>query len=262
MANVDMFMVSGDTLPVVDTTLTDATGAPIDLTDATGVTFQMALEGSSVLTVDEAASVSDTPTDGRVQYAWDGGDTDVPGTYFASFVVAFAGGNQTFPTQGYLNVLVSPNLTDAQPAVAPFASPADVKLVTGQPCDDASLAIAWSILEVVSGRPLYELTVPDTDVLTARDRYWLRAAICWQAIWIAANPDFFSTYDIANMNQSGQSATLNTDALVVAPMARRALRNITWIRSRSVKIQRPIPWYRFMDPTRHDDLGQGTWRGM
>jgi hypothetical protein len=262
MANIDMFMVAGDSLPAVDTTLTDSTGAPIDLTSATGVAFHMALAGSDVLTVDSPAAMSDTPTDGTVTYSWDDTDTSVPGTYLASFVVSYPGGNQTFPTEGYLSILVQPNLTDAQPAIAPFASPADVQKVTGQSCDDSALAVAWSILEVVAGRPLYELTVPDTDVLTVRDQYYLRAAICWQAVWITANPDFFSSYDTTNMNQSGQSATFNQDGLVVAPLARRALSRITWIKSRSVKIARPIPWYRFMDPSRHDDLGQGTWRGM
>src|ERR1017187_2783152 len=237
MAAVDLFLKAGDTLPAVYTSLTDATGAPIDLTTATSVTFSMAIEGSSTLPVDASTAEFVSPrTSGVVQYPWTDGDSDVAGSYLAAFTVAWPGGSQTFPSEDAIHILVQPNLTDAQPATAPFATNADVKQITGQDVEDTDMAIAWSILEIVSGRPLYELTVPDTDVLTARDQYWLKQAIAWQSVWIAANPDFFSHYDVANVNQSGQSGTLNQDGLVVAPMARRALRNLTWTKNRSVKI--------------------------
>ena len=262
MAAVDLFLRAGDTLPVVDTTLTDSTGAPIDLTTATGVTFNMALKGSSELTVSSPAAVSGTPSNGQVQYAWASGDSDIPGSYLAVFVVEWSSGSQTFPSEGAISILVQPSLTDAQPTIAPFCTIEDVKAITGQDIDDGSMAIAWAVCEVMCGRPLYELTVVESDVLTARDAYWLKVAIAWQSVWVAANPDFWSTYDMSTMSQSGQGGTPNPDGMVFSPLARRALLRLTWTKTRSVKMQRPVPFYRFADPTRHDDLGSGTWRGM
>src|ERR1035441_2282323 len=167
MARIDFMTKAGDTLPVLCASLTDATGTAIDLTDATGVSFDMALVGSSELTVNATADIVGPPANGDVQYAWQDGDTDIPGSYNASFVVTYPSGSQSFPSNSWLSILVQPALTDAQPATAPFATAADVKAIAGQDVDDGSLAIAWSVLEVVSGRPLYELTVVETDVLTA-----------------------------------------------------------------------------------------------
>jgi hypothetical protein len=263
MVAVDLFLKATDTLPAVYTSLTDATGAPIDLTSALSVTFSMALEGSSELTVDAStASFVGARTTGVVQYAWTDGDTDVPGSYLAAFTVAWPSGAQTFPSEGAIHILVQPNLTDAQPTIAPFATTDAVKAITGQDVSDGDLAIAWSVCEVMCGRPLYELTVVESDVLTARDAYWLKVAIAWQSVWVAANPDFFATYDMSTMSQSGQGGTPNPDGLVFSPLARRALLRLTWTKTRSVKMQRPVPFYRFAEPSRHDDLGTGTWKGL
>src|ERR1017187_3791012 len=184
MAAVDLFLRAGDTLPVVDTTLTDSTGAPIDLTTATGVTFNMALKGSSELTVSAAAAVSGTPSNGQVQYAWADADSDTPGSYLAVFVVEWPSGSQTFPSEGAISILVQPSLTDAQPTIAPFATTEDVKAITGQDVSDGDLAIAWSVCEVMCGRPLYELTVVESDVLTARDASWLKQAGARPRVWV------------------------------------------------------------------------------
>ena len=239
--NIDFTIQGGDTLPAIYTSLTDATGAPIDLTSALSVTFSMALEGSDTLTVSDPADVIGTAAQGNVQYAWSAGDTDTPGSYLACFTVTYPYGSQSFPSNGFIRVLVQPSLTDAPLSTAPsFVTTADVKTITGRDVTAADLSLAWSILEGVIGRPAYELLATDPgNAMTDRDKYWLSKAASFQAVWIVEHPDTFNSLDVVNINQSGQSATLARDALIVSPVARSHLRWVGWLKTRSVRIQRP-----------------------
>ena len=240
---INLFVKSGDTLPAVITSLSDATGSPIDLTTALSVTFSMALEGSADLTVASAsAEFVGARTTGVVQYPWGAGDTDVPGLYEAAFTVTWPGGNQTFPSEGAISVLIQPNVGAGETSTAPsFVTTADVKRITGRDVEASVLSLAWSVLEAIIGRPAYELLANEYDnVLTARDQYWLTKAVAFEAAWIVANPDTFESLDVSTINQSGQGGTLNVDALIVAPMARRCLRWCTWTKTRSVRMQRPL----------------------
>jgi len=276
----DFFIKAGDTLPVLYTQLQDSTGEPIDLTSATSVSFGMALEGADTLVVNEDAVIAGDPANGNVQYNWQTADTAEPGSYQACFKVNYPGGTQTFPSDDFINILVQPSLTSAQANTPPaFVSLTDVTAVTGRTdVSEPSLVLAWSVIEGIIGRPLYELLVTlgetdiiddivggqslaGVDVLTQRDQYWLKSATCWEAAWVTDNPDTFSSYDVATINQSGQSAQLSSDALLVAPMARRCLRWLTWTKTRSVKIQRPFPYARLLNPTVNDDLGR-PWNTM
>jgi hypothetical protein len=262
----DFYIKSGDVLPVLATSLTDALGDPIDLTQAIGVQFLMAAEGSQNLAVNASALVTGLPADGTVQYIWAPGDTNIPGNYLASFQVSYPGGVQTFPSDGFIAVSVQASLfSQAGPPPETFCSLADVTSVTGRTdVNETNLAVAYSVIEGLIGRPLYELLVglgAEEDVLTDRDQYWLKCATAWEAAWVTDNPGTFSSYDAINVNQSGTSGTLLADALVIGPMARRCLRWVTWLKSRSVKIQRPFPYARLMNPTINDDLG-APWNQM
>jgi BppU N-terminal domain len=269
---VDFAIKGGDTLPVLETLLTDSTGAPIDLTGASAILFQMALDGATELTVAADAIIIGDATNGTVQYAWAPGDTAIPGSYNACFTVAYPTGNQTFPSDDFISILVQPTLITPPVSTGPaWVQLSDVAQVTGRTdIDGRSLALAWSVIEGIIGRPLYELLVSlgenydiigvdtpqNVDVLTTRDQYWLKCATAWEAAWVTDNPDTFSAFDVSTINQSGQSATLLVDGLLVAPMARRCLRWVTWQKTRSVKIQRPFPFARLINPTVNDDLGR------
>jgi hypothetical protein len=254
MAKVDFFITAGDTLPNLNAQLLDASGVSVNLTGATEVTFQMALDGSGILAVNSAADIVNAPQ-GDVMYSWQDGDTAAPGSYLAVFKVTQPGGSQTYPPGDFLRVLVIPSLSVAAPQTGPaFATLADVEAVTGRDdVTEVALNIAWSVIEGIIGRPLYEIMMP--DILTARDQFWLKSATCWQAAFCADNPDVFSAFDVSTVNQTGQSATYLPDGLIVAPMARRCLKWLTWTKSRSVKIQRPFPYSRVANPTIADDQG-------
>jgi hypothetical protein len=65
----DYTVKTGDLEPSVNVILRDADGAPVDLTDAEGVTFRLSLKGSATGVFDRAAVIDSPPTSGSVTYA-------------------------------------------------------------------------------------------------------------------------------------------------------------------------------------------------
>ena len=104
----DFIIKQGDLEPELSVTLIGADGAPADLTTASSVRLRFATTAGVELWVREA-EVVDAPT-GRVAYAWQAGDTDVAGSFYAEFVVDWAGRPQTYPPSGYLLIVVESRL--------------------------------------------------------------------------------------------------------------------------------------------------------
>lgn len=98
----------GDTLPVLEATITKADGSALDLTNATAVVFRMRnvnARPAGTFKVNAAATFVDKPN-GIVRYTFTAADTNAPGSYAGEFVVSFGGDQQTVPTVGYLAVSV------------------------------------------------------------------------------------------------------------------------------------------------------------
>lgn len=139
---------------------------------------------------------------------------------------------------------------------------ADVALVTGKTVTDVDRNIAAYAVELITG--LIE-SVPRVDV-SRRDAYWLRQAVAFQAAWLADTPDYLERNDVEAAAQGGQSVTLKPDALVLAPLARRAIKRLSWRGSRTI---RPVPvdargrirlTADYVPLEAHDDLQ--TWRPL
>ncbi len=98
-----------DTLPNLDVTLVDDDDAAINVSGAT-IRFLMRAPGSTTTKVDAAGSIV-SAADGQVRYSWAAGDLDTVGSYDAEFQVTFgSGGVRTFPTDGYLRIVVRDDL--------------------------------------------------------------------------------------------------------------------------------------------------------
>jgi hypothetical protein len=100
----------GATWPKLEAVLLDASGAVVNLTTATSVTFRMRKQGAAALKV-EAAMVVENAAAGAVSYTWDTADTDTVGEYDVDIAVLWANGKiQKWPNPGYDLVSIAPAL--------------------------------------------------------------------------------------------------------------------------------------------------------
>jgi hypothetical protein len=130
---------------------------------------------------------------------------------------------------------------------------------------DEVVDMAWATLAEVQAYPdssavtSGHLTLAEDDisshtgvltdaVLHDRDLEWLKRAVCHQAIWLAGQPGNAERTSATSVSQDGMSATLqDATAVVLAPRARRAVKNLSWMGTRSVRIEPPVestfePW--------------------
>lgn len=106
-----------------------------------------------------------------------------------------------------------------------WATVAQVAAVTGVTVTQTQRDIAAASLETMSGL-IEAVDRPDT---TDRDRHFLKLACAYQAAFVRDNPDLFSRADVTSASADGQSANFrNVDAHVLAPLARKALRRLSW----------------------------------
>ena len=90
--------------------LNPLTQIPVDLTAATGVKLIMSPStGGGAPKVNAAATISDAAA-GRVEYAWGASDTDDSGTFNAEWEVSWGTEKQTFPSEGYLIIIIEDDL--------------------------------------------------------------------------------------------------------------------------------------------------------
>lgn len=109
--------------------------------------------------------------------------------------------------------------------MAEWASVEDVADVTGRTVTVADRGVAVRSLETVIGL----IEAVDRPDISDRDRYWLKLATCYQAAFVLDNPDIFSRADVTSASQDGETAAFrNVDAHIVAPLARKAIRRLSW----------------------------------
>jgi hypothetical protein len=106
-----IYMVQNDLMPVLQATLTKADGTPYTLTGAT-VTFSLEKADGTSVVQKKACTILDA-ANGKVQYAWSQGDTNVIGLCYGEFEVLFSDGTVlTFPPQNQdLQILFRPQIS-------------------------------------------------------------------------------------------------------------------------------------------------------
>lgn len=122
--------------------------------------------------------------------------------------------------------------------IATWATAAQVSLITGKPEADFSqddIQRAQFVIDIVTGTSveMYSLLLRENRM---RDLKWLRMAVAYQTVWMKARPDFFEAWDIKSLSQDGVSSDFETGSATLAPMARRAIRRLSWKGTRSMRI--------------------------
>lgn len=117
----------------------------------------------------------------------------------------------------------------------------DVESVTGVTVDAATLQQAAEVIE-----PYVNRTAAASGGMLKRDIRWIKKAICHQAGWMPDQPGYSARQNVTRVSQDGQvidftpaaSDTAREYAVTLAPMAARALKNLSWKASRSMRVPR------------------------
>lgn len=101
-------ITQGDTSEPISGTLYDANGRLVPLPDGTRIEFGMfpGVRGMAGPNFSKAAEIVEDP--GKWQYRWDPEDVAVVGPFKAKVRVWTADGPQSFPSEGYLDIIVEP----------------------------------------------------------------------------------------------------------------------------------------------------------
>lgn len=113
-----------------------------------------------------------------------------------------------------------------------WATATDVLDMTGVTVTDAQVLQAQTLIELFSG-------IDESYSISGRDTRHLRMAVAYQAAWMKGQIDVTTRTDVATVTQDEMSFTYaNADAPVLAPLARQALKRLSWKTTRSVMVQR------------------------
>lgn len=143
-----------------------------------------------------------------------------------------------------------------------ITTPDAVAALTGKTVTAEDIATASGILEAVTGT---DLTTEPLSY-TTRDVRALRRAVSWQARYLADHPDLLSREgNLTGASTNGVSLSWGeggSAASLVAPLARMALRGLSWRRSKTLRMVkgRPVPSMREGGPqTLTSDGSDGAW---
>lgn len=117
-----------------------------------------------------------------------------------------------------------------------WATVEEVATQTGVDVTPETVALASAMIDTFTGA---DEELP-TDAISNMDRRYLRRATAWQAVWVAGKPGLISEREsITNSSSDGQSIQRADRAdVVLAPLARREVMNLSWVGTRSVFVPR------------------------
>lgn len=112
-----------------------------------------------------------------------------------------------------------------------WASISDVQSATGKTVTSDQLAQADAVVTIYCNR------TPDASAsIGARDLYWLKQAVCWQAAWQIQKPGYDQRDNAQSVMQDGLQVERETEhSVTLAPLAARSLKNLSWKASRTVR---------------------------
>lgn len=146
--------------------------------------------------------------------------------------------------------------------MAEWCTVAQVLDITGKTVTESELAQAQFVISLYADRDPSALAL---NSITARDQYWLKLATACQAPWQAAQPGYMDQLQTAlRTDQDGADVTRpDESSILLAPLARRAIINLSWKRSRSRLLPRTgarpggIP-----DPLAEADDDRMNWQAL
>jgi hypothetical protein len=113
--------------------------------------------------------------------------------------------------------------------VATWATVADVLSKTGKTVTDQVVYEAEAVIEIYANR-----STGASAAFSPRDLYTLKQAVCFQAAWMPDQPGYHQRNSYSEVSQDGVNIVYATEwQISLAPVAARALKNLSWKGARS-----------------------------
>jgi hypothetical protein len=78
----------------------------------------------------------------------------------------------------------------------------------------------------------------DAGLISSKNLRLLKLAVAFQAAWMTAHPDQYTGSDFDTFQSDGLSVTYkNENSNILAPMARRCIKRLSWKRNRNIYIR-------------------------
>lgn len=198
-------------------------GPLVDLDATPAITITPAAGGAAVIGPTTTGVAH--PATGTYTYSWAVDDAQAVGDYIAVWA-GLAGGGAVSAVE--VVAVAAPT----GPSGATWATVADVLAITGQTVTSAQVLAAQSVCELHVNR-----TPAASGAMTTRDLYWLKQMVAWQAPWQASQPGYVRTLHAAKrITQDGLQLEHESRAeILLCPLAIRAMRNLSWLKTRSTR---------------------------
>lgn len=144
-----------------------------------------------------------------------------------------------------------------------WATADEVARITGLPLTgdglvtNAEVLVAQGVIELRSGVFADNAGTP----IGKRDLELLRRAVAYQVSWLRAHPDAFERMAVTSTSSEGQSAAFEEAGVWLAPLAKAAVKRLSWKRSRTVQM---TAHSRRVRPLYDDegDIAQAFWKHL
>jgi len=146
--------------------------------------------------------------------------------------------------------------------MAAWASISETLAYTRITVDLEDIDAAQAMIELFAD-VVYDQTVDGSGNTTigAKNFRLLKMAVAYQAAWMTQHPDLFTHTDIQSINQDGIFYVhQHENSYLLAPMARRALKRLSWMRNRNIRIRPSLR--RTVSKQYVDDSARGEFQIM
>lgn len=138
-----------------------------------------------------------------------------------------------------------------------WATLADVLATTGKTVDETDLLQGESTVTIYANR-----TPAASANMGQRDLYWLNSAACWQTVWQMQQPGYDQKSSVAEISQDGLQIVYEHEwQISLAPLAARAIKNLSWKASTSLRFQ-PVVRPPAVDFTMEESDPYSSWFPM
>jgi hypothetical protein len=188
---------------------------------------------------------------GLYSYVWAVPATQAPGDYTVTWnaSTAASGGSPLVTSTSIIVAPSSPFLMQTwcdislpqtlalNGPILPVDPLAWTQAVTGVSVTAAQVALAQQMLNPHTN---YTPELSGAN-MQPQDLIWLRYALAYQAVWMTGQPGLLVRSAVTDVSQDGVAAKyVDESALTLGPLARRAIKQLSWKKSRSLRVRTPF----------------------